>query len=188
MYGEVCVGKSASENPFTNHWQTACDMYGNSSLNVQNATMIVRKITKGLNMNTVNDPFHAALHVDTDQCIGIRSIGGNLLGCIAQNVIRTDSVTEKEQTAIDNNRVGIIVMVNSITVDVKLPKNPITGQMLIVVHGNSNINFDPVVSGRKVYCSGDIFTSTKKFQSNKVGQFNIFIWDGYNWQLHYIDA
>lgn len=188
VYGEVCVGKAALNNPFTNHWQTACDMYGNSSLNVQNATMIVRKITKGLNMNTVNDPFHAALHVDTDQCIGIRSIGGNLLGSIAQNVIRTDSVTQKEQTAIDNNRVGIIVMVNSSTVDVKLPRYPITGQMLIVIHGNNNINFDPVVSGRKVYCSGGIFTSTKKFQSNRAGQFNIFIWDGYVWQLHYIDA
>ena len=187
VYGEVCVGKSALENPFTNHWQTACDMYGYSSLNVQNATMIVRKITKGLNMNTVNDPFHAALHVDTDQCIGIRSIGGNLLGCIAQNVIRTDYVTEKEQTAIDNNRVGIIVMVNSNYTDIKLPKNPITGQMLIVIQGNNRIYFDPVVSGRKLYCSGKIHTTSEKFYSDDVGQFNILIWDGYNWQLQYID-
>lgn len=194
-YGEVCVGKAAVINPFTKYQQTACDMYGYRSLNVKNATMIVRKITKGSNMgstssaiNSVDDPFYAALHVDTDEGIGIRSIGGNLLGSIAQNVIRTDSVTQKEQTAIDNNRVGIIVMVNSSTVDVKLPKNPMTGQMLIVIHGNNNINFDPVVSGRKIYCSGDIFTSTKKFQSNRHGQFNIFIWDGYNWQLHYIDA
>nr|DAI37488.1 MAG TPA: tail protein [Caudoviricetes sp.] len=194
-YGEVCVGKAAVINPFTKHQQTACDMYGYRSLNVKNATMIVRKITKGSNMgstssaiNSVEDPFYAALHVDTDEGIGIRSIGGNLLGSIAQNVFRTDSVTQKEQTAIDNNRVGIIVMTNSRTVDVKLPKNPMTGQMLIVVQGNSNINFDPVVSDRKVYCSGDIFTSSKKFQSNRVGQFTIFIWDGYVWQMHYIDA
>ena len=188
VYGEVCVGKAALNNPFTGHQQTACDMYGYSSLNVQNATMIVRKITKGLNMNTVNDPFHAALNVDTDQCIGIRSIGGNLLGSIAQNVIRTSSVTTKEQTAIDNNRVGIIVMTNSSTVDVKLPKNPMTGQMLIVVQGNGRVNFDPVVSGRKVYCSGDLYILPKKFYSNTVGQFTIFIWDGYVWQVHYIDA
>lgn len=200
-YGEVCVGKAALLNPLTNYWQTACDMYGDrasgqtGSSNVANATMIVRKLSNGLNLNSsvsarnpVNNPAYAALHVDTDEGIGIRSIGGNLLGSIAQNVIRTDSVTQKEQTAIDNNRVGIIVMVNSSTVDVKLPKNPMTGQMLIVVQGNSNINFDPVVSGRKVYCSGDIFTSSKKFQSNRVGQFTIFIWDGYVWQMHYIDA
>ena len=161
-------------------------MYGYSSLNVQNATMIVRKITKGLNMNTVNDPFHAALHVDTDQCIGIRSIGGNLLGCIAQNVIRTDYVTEKEQTAIDNNRVGIIVMVNSNYTDIKLPKNPMKGQMLIVIQGNNRIYFDPVVSGRKLYCSGVIHTTSDKFYSGDVGQFNILVWDGYNWQLQYI--
>ena len=193
-YGEVCVGKAAVTNPFTKYQQTACDMYGYRSLNVKNATMIVRKITKGSNMgstssaiNSVDDPFYAALHVDTDEGIGIRSIGGNLLGCIAQNVIRTDSVTQKEQTAIDNNRVGIIVMTNSSTVDVKLPKNPITGQMLLVVQANSSVNFDPVVSGRKVYCSGDLYTLPKKFNSRTVGQFNLFVWDGYVWQVHYIN-
>ena len=193
-YGEVCVGKVAVINPFTKHQQTACDMYGYRSLNVKNATMIVRKITKGSNMgstssaiNSVDDPFYAALHVDTDEGIGIRSIGGNLLGCIAQNVIRIDSVKPKEQTAIDNNRVGIIVMTNSSTVDVKLPKNPITGQMLLVVQANSSVNFDPVVSGRKVYCSGDLYTLPKKFNSRTVGQFNLFVWDGYVWQVHYIN-
>ena len=199
-YGEVCVGHAALIDPFTNYWQTACDMYGDresgqtGSSNVANATMIVRKITKGSNMgssvsavNNVFDPAYAALNVDTDEGIGIRSIGGNLLGCIAQNVIRTDSVTQKEQTAIDNNRVGIIVMTNSSTVDVKLPKNPITGQMLLVVQANSSVNFDPVVSGRKVYCSGDLYTLPKKFNSRTVGQFNLFVWDGYVWQVHYIN-
>lgn len=198
-YGEVCVGKAALISPFTDYWQTACDMYGDresgqtGSSNVTNATMIVRKITKGSNMgstvsaiNPVNDPAYAALHVDTDEGVGIRSIGGNLLGCIAQNVIRTDSVTQKEQTAIDNNRVGILVMVNSSEVNVKLPKTPMVGQMLIVVQGNSRIYFDPVVSGRRLYCCGKIHTTSDKFYSDDVGQFNILIWDGYYWQLQYI--
>lgn len=198
-YGEVCVGKAALINPFTDYWQTACDMYGDrasgqtGSSNVNNATMIVRKITKGSNMgstvsavNNVFDPAYAALNVDTDEGIGIRSIGGNLLGCIAQNVIRTGSVTTKEQTAIDNNRVGILVMVNSSEVNVKLPKTPMVGQMLIVVQGNSRIYFDPVVSGRRLYCCGKIHTTQDKFYSDDVGQFNILIWDGYYWQLQYI--
>lgn len=198
-YGEVCVGKAALLNPLTNYWQTTCDMYGDrasgqtGSSNVANATMIVRKLSNGLNLNSsvsarnpVNNPAYAALHVDTDEGIGIRSIGGNLLGCIAQNVIRTGSVTQKEQTAIDNNRVGILVMVNSSEVDVKLPKTPMVGQMLIVVQGNSRIYFDPVVSDRRLYCCGKIHTTSDKFYSDDVGQFNILIWDGYNWQLQYI--
>jgi hypothetical protein len=198
-YGEVCVGKAALLNPLTNYWQTTCDMYGDrasgqtGSSNVANATMIVRKLSNGLNLNSsvsarnpVNNPAYAALHVDTDEGIGIRSIGGNLLGCIAQNVIRTGSVTQKEQTAIDNNRVGILVMVNSSEVDVKLPKTPMVGQMLIVVQGNSRIYFDPVVSGRRLYCCGKIHTTSDKFYSDDVGQFNILVWDGYNWQLQYI--
>jgi hypothetical protein len=198
-YGEVCVGKAALLNPLTNYWQTTCDMYGDrasgqtGSSNVANATMIVRKLSNGLNLNSsvsarnpVNNPDYAALHVDTDEGIGIRSIGGNLLGCIAQNVIRTGSVTQKEQTAIDNNRVGILVMVNSSEVDVKLPKTPMVGQMLIVVQGNSRIYFDPVVSGRRLYCCGKIHTTSDKFYSDDVGQFNILVWDGYNWQLQYI--
>lgn len=198
-YGEVCVGKAALINPFTNYWQTTCDMYGDrasgqtGTSNVNSATMIVRKISNGLNLNSsvstvnpVNDPAYAALHVDTDEGVGIRSIGGNLLGCIAQNVIRTASVTQKEQTAIDNNRVGILVMVNSSEVNVKLPKTPMVGQMLIVVQGNSRIYFDPVVSGRRLYCCGKIHTTSDKFYSDDVGQFNILIWDGYYWQLQYI--
>lgn len=198
-YGEVCVGKAALLNPLTNYWQTTCDMYGDrasgqtGSSNVANATMIVRKLSNGLNLNSsvsarnpVNNPAYAALHVDTDEGIGICSIGGNLLGCIAQNVIRTGSVTQKEQTAIDNNRVGILVMVNSSEVDVKLPKTPMVGQMLIVVQGNSRIYFDPVVSGRRLYCCGKIHTTSDKFYSDDVGQFNILVWDGYNWQLQYI--
>lgn len=198
-YREVCVGKAALMNPFTKYCQTTCDMYGDrssgqtGSSNVVNATMIVRKISNGLNLNSsasernpVNNPAYAALHVDTDEGIGIRSIGGNLLGCIAQNVIRTASVTQKEQTAIDNNRVGFIIMTNSSVVDIKLPKNPMTGQMLIVIQGNSRIYFDPVVSGRRLYCCGKIHTTSDKFYSDDVGQFNILIWDGYNWQLQYM--
>lgn len=174
--------------------QRACDMYGSALEGyANNNAMIIRKYSLydyGTGdyqlVRDYSNPAAAALNVDTDGGIGIRSIGGNLLGCIAQNVLITSGPSTKEQNAIDNNRVGIIVMTNSSNVDVKLPKYPMAGQMLIVIQGNSRIYFDPVVSGRRLYCCGKIHTTSDKFYSDDVGQFNILVWDGYNWQLQYI--
>lgn len=198
---EVAAGMAADLAPVINsdgtvyhRNQRACDMYGSALEGyANNNAMIIRKYSL-YNYGTgdyqlvrdYSNPAAAALNVDTDGGIGIRSIGGNLLGCIAQNVLITSGPTTKEQNAIDNNRVGIIVMTNSSNVDVKLPKTPMAGQMLIVIQGNSRIYFDPVVSGRRLYCCGKIHTTSDKFYSDDVGQFNILIWDGYNWQLQYI--
>lgn len=198
---EVAAGMAADLAPVINsdgtvyhRNQRACDMYGSALEGyANNNAMIIRKYSLydyGTGdyqlVRDYSNPAAAALNVDTDGGIGIRSIGGNLLGCIAQNVLITSGPSTKEQNAIDNNRVGIIVMTNSSNVDVKLPKNPMAGQMLIVIQGNSRIYFDPVVSGRRLYCCGKIHTTSDKFYSNEVGQFNILVWDGYNWQLQYI--
>lgn len=198
---EVAAGMAADLAPVINsdgtvyhRNQRACDMYGSALEGyANNNAMIIRKYSLydyGTGdyqlVRDYSDPAAAALNVDTDGGIGIRSIGGNLLGCIAQNVLITSGPSTKEQNAIDNNRVGIIVMTNSSNVDVKLPKYPMAGQMLIVIQGNSRIYFDPVVSGRRLYCCGKIHTTSDKFYSDDVGQFNILIWDGYNWQLQYI--
>lgn len=198
---EVAAGMAADLVPAINsdgtiyhRNQRACDMYGSAlERYANNNAMIIRKYSLydyGTGdyqlVRDYSNPAAAALNVDTDGGIGIRSIGGNLLGCIAQNVLITSGPSTKEQNAIDNNRVGIIVMTNSSNVDIKLPKNPMTGQMLIVIQGNSRIYFDPVVSGRRLYCCGKIHTTSDKFYSDDVGQFNILVWDGYNWQLQYI--
>ena len=198
---EVAAGMAADLAPVINsdgtvyhRNQRACDMYGSALEGyANNNAMIIRKYSLydyGTGdyqlVRDYSNPAAAALNVDTDGGIGIRSIGGNLLGCIAQNVLITSGPSTKEQNAIDNNRVGIIVMTNSSNVDVKLPKNPMAGQMLIVIQGNSRIYFDPVVAGRRLYCCGKIHTTSDKFYSDDVGQFNILVWDGYNWQLQYI--
>lgn len=198
---EVAAGMAADLAPVINsdgtvyhRNQRACDMYGSAlERYANNNAMIIRKYSLydyGTGdyqlVRDYSNPAAAALNVDTDGGIGIRSIGGNLLGCIAQNVLITSGPSTKEQNAIDNNRVGIIVMTNSSNVDVKLPKNPMAGQMLIVIQGNSRIYFDPVVSGRRLYSCGKIHTTSDKFYSDDVGQFNILVWDGYNWQLQYI--
>lgn len=198
---EVAAGRAADLSPVINsdgtvyhRNQRACDMYGSALEGyANNNTVIIRKYSlydygTG-DYQAVRDysaPSAAALNVDTDGGIGIRSIGGNLLGCIAQNVLSMSAAGNVQQNAINNNRVGIILMTNSSAVDIKLPKYPMTGQMLIVIQGNSRIYFDPVVSGRRLYCCGKIHTTSDKFYSDDVGQFNILIWDGYNWQLQYM--
>lgn len=198
---EVAAGRAADLLPVINsdgtvyhRNQRACDMYGSALEGcANNNTVIIRKYSLydyGTGdyqaVRDYSDPSAAALNVDTDGGIGIRSIGGNLLGCIAQNVLSMSAAGNVQQNAINNNRVGIILMTNSSAVDIKLPKYPMTGQMLIVIQGNSRIYFDPVVSGRRLYCCGKIHTTSDKFYSDDVGQFNILIWDGYNWQLQYI--
>lgn len=198
---EVAAGRAADLSPAINsdgtvyhRNQRACDMYGSALEGyANNNTVIIRKYSLydyGTGdyqaVRDYSDPSAAALNVDTDGGIGIRSIGGNLLGCIAQNVLSMSAAGNVQQNAINNNRVGIILMTNSSAVDIKLPKYPMTGQMLIVIQGNSRIYFDPVVSGRRLYCCGKIHTTSDKFYSDDVGQFNILIWDGYNWQLQYI--
>lgn len=198
---EVAAGRAADLSPVINsdgtvyhRNQRACDMYGSASDRyANNNAMIIRKYSlydygtgDYQTVRDYSDPSAAALNVDTDGGIGIRSVGGNLLGCIAQNVLSMSAAGNVQQNAINNNRVGIILMTNSSAVDIKLPKYPMTGQMLIVIQGNSRIYFDPVVSGRRLYCCGKIHTTSDKFYSDDVGQFNILIWDGYNWQLQYI--
>lgn len=198
---EVAAGRAADLSPVINsdgtvyhRNQRACDMYGSALEGyANNNTVIIRKYSLydyGTGdyqaVRDYSDPSAAALNVDTDGGIGIRSIGGNLLGCIAQNVLSMSAAGNVQQNAINNNRVGIILMTNSSAVDIKLPKYPMTGQMLIVIQGNSRIYFDPVVSGRRLYCCGKIHTTSDKFYSDDVGQFNILIWDGYTWQLQYI--
>lgn len=198
---EVAAGGAADLSPVINsdgtvyhRNQRACDMYGSALEGyANNNTVIIRKYSLydyGTGdyqaVRDYSDPSAAALNVDTDGGIGIRSIGGNLLGCIAQNVLSMSAAGNVQQNAINNNRVGIILMTNSSAVDIKLPKYPMTGQMLIVIQGNSRIYFDPVVSGRRLYCCGKIHTTSDKFYSDDVGQFNILIWDGYNWQLQYM--
>ena len=198
---EVAAGRAADLSPVINsdgtvyhRNQRACDMYGSALEGyANNNTVIIRKYSLydyGTGdyqaVRDYSDPSAAALNVDTDGGIGIRSIGGNLLGCIAQNVLSMSAAGNVQQNAINNNRVGIILMTNSSAVDIKLPKYPMTGQMLIVIQGNSRIYFDPVVSGRRLYCCGKIHTTSDKFYSDDVGQFNILIWDGCNWQLQYM--
>lgn len=198
---EVAAGRAADLLPVINsdgtvyhRNQRACDMYGSAlERYANNNTVIIRKYSLydyGTGdyqaVRDYSDPSTAALNVDTDGGIGIRSVGGNLLGCIAQNVLSMSAAGNIQQNAINNNRVGIILMTNSSAVDIKLPKYPMTGQMLIVIQGNSRIYFDPVASGRRLYCCGKIHTTSDKFYSDDVGQFNILIWDGYNWQLQYI--
>ncbi len=182
---EVAIGSAASTDPTRDSSQQACDMYGTSYDN--NATdniMIVRKYTKGANIGSsasastsVNNPAYAALSVDTDEGPGIRSIGANLFGSIAQSVIRTSSLTSSHTTAINNNRVGVVVMTNSSQVTVSLPSNPMTGQMFTVIRqGSGNV----LVSGKNIVDVGSSSLKTSVLVET-LNNWARFLWDGSSW-------
>ena len=185
-YEEVCMGKAA-RNDLTNsgNSQQACDMYGSrKDDNAINNEMIVRKYTTSAIRGTTitnprSNPAYAALLVDTDEGIGIRSIGGNLFGSIAQSVIRTSYLTSSEYTAINNNRVGVVVMTNGAEQSVTLPTSPMVGQMFTVIRqGTGNVR---VNSGSKIITDVGNGSGVTSVLVETYNNWARFLWDGSAW-------
>ena len=185
-YEEVCMGKAA-RNDLTDsgNSQQACDMYGSrKDDNAINNEMIVRKYTTSAIRGTTitnprSNPAYAALLVDTDEGIGIRSIGGNLFGSIAQSVIRTSYLTSSEYTAINNNRVGVVVMTNNAEQSVTLPTSPMVGQMFTVIRqgaGNVRVN-----SGSKIITDVGNGSGVTSVLVETYNNWARFLWDGFAW-------
>lgn len=82
--------------------------------------------------------------------------------------------------------VGLVICTNPSEMTLTLPPNPIEGQTLIIIQGSTaKVWIDP--NGKTIYCGGVTKTSSNKFCSNTVGQFNIFIYVNGYWQLQFIN-
>lgn len=148
------------------------------------SVMIAKRWTNLSNGDSRTDPASPALMVESEG-VGITSNGLNYLGGIAMGCTRTSVITNDTLTAMNLNRISFVVMTNDSEYTFPMPKTPVIGQILIVVQGNAKINFDP--QGKTIYCGGKTKTTSDKFYSSTVGQFNIFIYDGYYWQLQWIN-
>ena len=151
---------------------------------IRPSVMIAKRWTNLGNGDSRTDPASPALMVESEG-VGITSNGLNYLGGIAMGCTRTSVITNDTLTAMNLNRISFVVMTNGSEYTFPMPKTPVIGQILIVVQGNAKINFDP--QGKTIYCGGKIKTTSDKFYSSTVGQFNIFIYDGYYWQLQWIN-
>lgn len=148
------------------------------------SVMIAKRWTNLGNGDSRTDPASPALMVESEG-VGITSNGLNYLGGMAMGCTRTSVIDNDTLTAMNLNRISFVVMTNGSEYTFPMPKTPVIGQILIVVQGNAKINFDP--QGNTIYCGGKIKTTSDKFYSSTVGQFNIFIYDGYYWQLQWIN-
>ena len=151
---------------------------------IRPSVMIAKRWTNLGNGDSRTDPASPALMVESEG-VGITSNGLNYLGGIAMGCTRTSVIANDTLTAMNLNRISFVVMTNDSEYTFPMPKTPVIGQILIVVQGNAKINFDP--QGKTVYHGGKINTTSNKFYSSAVGQFNIFIYDGYYWQLQWIN-
>mgnify|MGYP004555482637 CR=1 FL=1 len=151
---------------------------------IRPSVMIAKRWPNLGNGDSRTDPASPALMVESEG-VGITSNGLNYLGGIAMGCTRTSVITNDTLTAMNLNRISFVVMTNGSEYTFPMPKTPVIGQILIVVQGNAKINFDP--QGKTIYCGGKIKTTSDKFYSSTVGQFNIFIYDGYYWQLQWIN-
>lgn len=179
MVGSLCWNDPLNANEKNTYTTTTL-----GSAETYNASVIVaKKWNSDSSGDSRVDPSVPALMVES-KGVGITSFALNFLGGMAAGCIRASSITGDTLTAMHLNRISMVVMTNSSAYTFPLPKNPVEGQILIVVQGNGQIWFD--TAGKTIYCGGSIRNNTRKFDSNTVGQFNIFLYDGYYWQLQFI--
>ncbi len=182
---EVAAGIAANTDPVTGYSQKACDYTGTAAdANAINNALIVRKYTSSTNAGishstSWNDSAYAALNVDTDESPGIRSVGINHFGAIAQTVIESSYITATEKGYINKNRVGVVVMTNSSNSgEIYLPTSPMPGQTFTVIRHSGTVTCK--TSSNIIVVVGSS-TLTNNVAIGNVGAWARFLWDGKAW-------
>lgn len=121
----------------------------------------------------------AAMIVDSD-CMGVNSPSSNFFGGMACGLLRVSSLSGTNLTAWNENRVTVLVAVNSSEVTIPLPTYPEVGQMIWIIQQGGRVNFTTDVK-HPMRTSNTSNYVTSGAASDRTGQINIFIWDGSYW-------
>ena len=85
------------------------------------------------------------------------------------------------------NGIGVVICTNNSEMTLTLPANPLEGQTLIIIQGNTNRVYIVPYGTEKIYCKGETNDKNNKFYSGAIGQFNIFVYVRGAWQLKWIN-
>ena len=122
---------------------------------------------------------YAAMIVNSD-CMGINSPSSNYFGGLSLGVLRASTLSGDYLTAWNENRVTVLVAVNSSAVTIPLPTYPEVGQMIWIIQQGGRVNFTSDVK-HPMRTSNTSNYVTSGAASDRVGQVNVFIWDGSYW-------
>lgn len=85
------------------------------------------------------------------------------------------------------NGIGVVICTNGSDMTLTLPANPLEGQTLIIIQGNTNRAYIVPYGTEKIYSKGKTNDKNNKFYSGTIGQFNIFVYVRGAWQLQWIN-
>ena len=85
------------------------------------------------------------------------------------------------------NGIGVVICTNNSEMTLTLPANPLEGQTLIIIQGNTDRVYIVPYGTEKIYCKGKTNDKNNKFYSGAIGQFNIFVYVRGAWQLKWIN-
>lgn len=132
-----------------------------------------------------NDPAFA-INVQSKGTAGERTAiqtNAAIRGVFAPNSMSISSYNDKTIP----NGIGVVICTNNSDMTLTLPANPLEGQTLIIIQGNTNRVYIVPYGTEKIYCKGETNDKNNKFYSGTIGQFNIFVYVRGAWQLKWIN-
>lgn len=109
---------------------------------------------------------------------------GAIRGVFAPNSMSISSYNNDKTIP---NGIGVVICTNNTEMTLTLPANPLEGQTLIIIQGNTDRVYIVPYGDEKIYCHGQTRDKNNKFYSGTIGQFNIFVYVRGAWQLQWMN-
>ena len=107
---------------------------------------------------------------------------GAIRGALAPN---TEIISDTQQIS---NGVGIVICTNPSDMTLTLPANPVDGQTLIIIQGNTKRVYIVPPKGDTIYWGGQTrYDTGNRFYSDTIGQFTILVFVRRAWQLQFMN-